>query len=183
MKIKSLTIYCSASNKLDKKFYKMAKEIAEIISSYHIKVIYGGGNVGLMGAVAKTLIDLKREVIGIIPKFLIKKEKVSLNITKLKIVSSMGKRKEYLFKLGDAFLILPGGTGTLEEVIEVLSWKILKLHNKPIIFLNFDNYWSPLIKQFEKIIENKFGNKNLQNQFQVIKNPKQLNKILQSWTK
>ena len=183
MKIKSLTIYCSASNKLDKKFFKMAKEIAEIISSYHIKVIYGGGNVGLMGAVAKTLIDLKREVIGIIPKFLIKKEKVSLNITKLKIVSSMGKRKEYLFKLGDAFLILPGGTGTLEEVIEVLSWKILKLHNKPIIFLNFDNYWSPLIKQFEKIIENKFGNKNLQNQFQVIKNPKQLNKILQSWTK
>lgn len=183
MKIKSLTIYCSASDKLDKKFYNMAKEIAEIISNYHIKVIYGGGNVGLMGAIAKTLIDLKREVIGIIPKFLIKKEKVSLNITKLKIVSSMGKRKEYLFKLGDAFLILPGGTGTLEEVIEVLSWKILKLHNKPIIFLNFDNYWSPLIKQFEKIIENKFGNKNLQNQFQVIKNPKQLNKILQSWTK
>ena len=183
MKIKSLTIYCSASNKLDKKFFKMAKEIAEIISNYHIKVIYGGGNVGLMGTFAKTLIDLKREVIGIIPKFLIKKEKVSLNITKLKIVSSMGKRKEYLFKLGDAFLILPGGTGTLEEVIEVLSWKILKLHNKPIIFLNFDNYWSPLIKQFEKIIENKFGNKNLQNQFQVIKNPKQLNKILQSWTK
>ena len=183
MKIKSLTIYCSASNKLDKKFFKMAKEIAEIVSNYHIKVIYGGGNVGLMGAVAKRLIDLKREVIGIIPKFLIKKEKVSLNITKLKIVSSMGKRKEYLFKLGDAFLILPGGTGTLEEVIEVLSWKILKLHNKPIIFLNFDNYWSPLIKQFEKIIENKFGNKNLQNQFQVIKNPKQLNKILQSWTK
>ena len=183
MKIKSLTIYCSASDKLDKKFYNMAKEIAEIISNYHIKVIYGGGNVGLMGAVAKRLIDLKREVIGIIPKFLIKKEKVSLNITKLKIVSSMGKRKEYLFKLGDAFLILPGGTGTLEEVIEVLSWKILKLHNKQIIFLNFDNYWSPLIKQFEKIIENKFGNKNLQNQFQVIKNPKQLNKILQSWTK
>ena len=183
MKIKSLTIYCSASDKLDKKFYNMAKEIAEIISNYHIKVIYGGGNVGLMGAIAKTLIDLEREVIGIIPKFLIKKEKVSLNITKLKIVSSMGKRKEYLFKLGDAFLILPGGTGTLEEVIEVLSWKILKLHNKPIIFLNFDNYWSPLIKQFEKIIENKFGNKNLQNQFQVIKNPKQLNKILQSWTK
>ena len=103
----------------------MAKEIAEIISNYHIKVIYGGGNIGLMGTIAKTLIDLKREVIGIIPKFLIKKEKVSLSITKLKIVSSMGKRKEYLFKLGDAFLILPGGTGTLEEVIEVLSWKIL----------------------------------------------------------
>ena len=183
MKINSLTIYCSASDKIDKKFFKMSKEVAQIISNYQIKVIYGGGNVGLMGVIAKTLADLKKEVIGVIPKFLIKKEKVSLKINKLKIVSSMSKRKEYLFKLGDAFLILPGGTGTLEEVIEVLSWKMLKLHNKPIIFLNFDNYWSPLIKQFEKIIENKFGNKNLQNQFQVIKNPKQLNKFLQSWTK
>ena len=161
----------------------MSKEVATIISNYHIKVIYGGGNVGLMGVIAKTLADLKKEVIGVIPKFLIKKEEVSLKMNKLKIVSNMSKRKEYLFKFGDAFLILPGGTGTLEEVIEVLSWKILKLHNKPIIFLNFDNYWSPLIKQFEKIIENKFGNKNLQNQFQVIKNSKQLNKILKSWTK
>ncbi|MBD1147588.1 TIGR00730 family Rossman fold protein [Pelagibacterales bacterium SAG-MED31] len=183
MKIKALTIYCSASQKLDKKFYKLAKETAEIISNYQIKVIYGGGNVGLMGIIAQTLKNLKSEVIGIIPKFLVKKEKVSFDISKLKVVPSMSKRKEYLFKLGDAFLVLPGGTGTLEEVVEVLSWKILKLHNKPIIFLNYENYWSPLLKQFEKIIENKFGNKNLQNQFQVIKNPNQLNKILKSWTK
>ena len=95
----------------------------------------------------------------------------------------MTKRKEYLFKLGDAFLILPGGTGTLEEVIEVLSWKILKLHKKPIIFLNYHNYWSPLIKQFDKIIDNKFGNKNLQKQFVVIENPKKLKKIFNSWIK
>ena len=183
MKIKSLTIFCSASNKIDKKFFKMSIEVAEIISNYNIKVIYGGGNVGLMGVIAKTLASLNREVIGVIPKFLIKKEKISLKINQLKIVSSMSKRKEYLYKLGDAYLILPGGTGTLEEVIEVLSWKILKLHNKPIIFLNFDNYWTPLLKQFEKIIENKFGNKNLQNQFLVIKKPRQLNNILEFWTK
>ena len=136
-----------------------------------------------MGVIAKTLASLNKEVIGVIPKFLIKKEKISLKVKQLKIVSSMSKRKEYLYKLGDAYLILPGGTGTLEEVIEVLSWKILKLHNKPIIFLNFDNYWTPLLKQFEKIIENKFGNKNLQNQFLVIKKPRQLNNILEFWTK
>jgi len=183
MKIKSLTIYCSSSQKIDKKFYKIAKKIAEIISKHKIKVIYGGGNLGLMGEIARTLIKLENEVIGIIPKFLIKDEEANIKITHLKIVPNMSKRKENLFKLGDAFLILPGGTGTLEEVIEVLSWKNLKLHNKPIIFFNFDNYWSPLIKQFNKIIKNKFGNKNLQNQFQVIKNPKQLNKILKSWTK
>ena len=101
----------------------------------------------------------------------------------MKIVPNMTKRKENLFKLGDAFLILPGGTGTLEEVIEVLSWKNLKLHNKPIIFFNFDNYWSPLIKQIDKITKKKFGNKNLQNKFQLIRSTKEFNKILQSWTK
>ena len=161
----------------------MAMEIAEIIAKYKIKVIYGGGNLGLMGKIARTLIKLKTEVIGIIPKFLIKDEEANIKITHLKIVPNMSKRKENLFKLGDAFLILPGGTGTLEELIEVLSWKNLKLHNKPIIFYNFDNYWSPLIKQIDKIIENKFGNKNLQNKFQVIRSTKEFNKILQSWTK
>ena len=183
MKIKSLTIYCSSSQKIEKKFYKMTVEIAEIISKYKIKVIYGGGNLGLMGEIARTLIKLNTEVIGIIPKFLIKDEEANIKITHLKIVPNMSKRKENLFKLGDAFLILPGGTGTLEEVIEVLSWKNLKLHNKPIIFFNFDNYWSPLIKQIDKIIKNKFGNKNLQNKFQVIRSTKEFNKILQSWTK
>ena len=183
MKIKSLTIYCSSSQKIDKKFFKLARETAEIISNYKIRVVYGGGNVGLMGEIAKTLINLDKNIIGIIPKFLINKEKSNLKLKRLKVVNNMSKRKENLFKMGDAFLILPGGTGTLEEVTEVLSWKILKLHNKPIIFLNFDNYWSPLIKQFETIIKNKFGNKNLQNQYQVIKKPKELEKILKLWSK
>ena len=183
MKKKSLTIYCSASKRLKQEFYVMANETAKIISNYNIKVIYGGGNIGLMGEIARTLIMFKKDIIGIIPKFLVKKEKKNINLTKLKIVSSMAKRKEQLYKLGDAFLILPGGTGTLEEVIEVLSWKILKLHNKPIIFLNFNNFWSPLLKQFDKIIDDKFGNKNLQKQFVVIEKPEQLKKILYSWTK
>ena len=183
MKIKSLTIYCSASQKIDKKFYKLAKETAKTLSHYKIKIIYGGGNVGLMGEIAKTLIKLDKEIIGIIPKFLINKEKLNLKLKNLKVVNNMTKRKGELFKMGDAFLILPGGTGTLEEVTEVLSWKILKLHNKPIIFLNFENYWSHLIKQFEKIVKNKFGNKNLQNQYQVIKKPIELEKIFKLWSK
>ena len=182
MKIKSLTIYCSASQIIDKKFLKIAKETAEIISNYKIRVVYGGGNVGLMGEIANTLVKLDKDIVGIIPKFLINKEKLNLKLKNLRVVNSMANRKEQLFKLGDAFLILPGGTGTLEEVTEVLSWKILKLHNKPIIFLNFENYWSPLIKQFEKMIKNKFGNKNLQNQYQVIKKPKELEKILKLWS-
>ncbi len=183
MKIKSLTIYCSASQKIDKKFFKLARETAEIISNYKIRVVYGGGNVGLMGEIANTLVNLDKDIVGIIPKFLINKEKINLKLSNLKVVNNMAKRKEELFKMSDAFLVLPGGTGTLEEVTEVLSWKNLKLHNKPIIFLNFYNYWTPLIKQLEKFTKNKFGNKNLQNQYQVIKKPKDLENILKLWKK
>ena len=89
MKIKSLTIYCSASQKIDKKFFKLARETAEIISNYKIKVVYGGGNVGLMGEIANTLMDLNKEIIGIIPKFLVKKEKLNFKIKKLKVNLAM----------------------------------------------------------------------------------------------
>ena len=107
MKIKSLTIYCSASQIIDKKFLKIAKETAEIISNYKIRVVYGGGNVGLMGEIANTLVKLDKDIVGIIPKFLISKEKLNLKLKNLRVVNNMTKRKELLFKLGDAFLILP----------------------------------------------------------------------------
>ena len=95
----------------------------------------------------------------------------------------MQERKKLLFDLGDGFLILPGGTGTLEELIEVISSKKLQLHNKPIIFYNLNNFWEPLFNQFEKIINNKFANKNLQNLYEVIDNTHQLKEIIYSWKK
>ena len=180
--MKNISVFCGAHEGKNPRYAEDAKKIGEILAAKGINVVFGGGNVGLMGEIANTLVDLNKEIIGIIPKFLVKKEKLNFKIKTLKVVNNMTKRKEQLFKLGDAFLVLPGGTGTLEEVIEVLSWKILKLHNKPIIILNFENYWSPLLKQFENIIKIKFGNKNLQNQYQVIKKPKELEKILKLWS-
>ena len=180
--MKNISVFCGAHEGNNPRYAEDAKKIGEILAAKGINVVFGGGNVGLMGEIANTLVDLNKEIIGIIPKFLVKKEKLNFKIKNLKVVNDMTKRKEQLFKLGDAFLVLPGGTGTLEEVIEVLSWKILKLHNKPIIILNFENYWSPLLKQFENIIKIKFGNKNLQNQYQVIKKPKELEKILKLWS-
>ena len=144
MDIKSLTIYCSSSNLLEKKYYKLSREIAVFLSNKKITIVYGGGKVGMMGEISRTAINSGGKVIGVIPKFLNSKEIIDYDISKTIIVKNMSERKQKMFQLGDAFLILPGGTGTLEEVIEVLSWKILKLHNKPIIFLNFENYWSPI---------------------------------------
>ncbi len=183
MNIKSLTIYCSSSNNIDEEYYNCTRKISEILANNGILVVYGGGQVGLMGELAKTSIKLRNKVIGVIPEFLIDKEKALIDNIDLKIVKNMQERKKLLFELGDAFLILPGGTGTMEELIEVISSKKLKLHNKPIIFFNLNNFWDPLFMQFEKIISNKFGNKNLQNLYEVIDKTKQLKEIINSWKK
>ena len=91
--------------------------------------------------------------------------------------------KKILFELGDAFIAFPGGTGTMEEIIEIISWKVLGLHQKPILFFNFRNFWNPLLEQFKNIDKNKFGNLNLQSIFETIDTPQQFEKILKSWQK
>ena len=95
----------------------------------------------------------------------------------------MNERKKLLYELGDAFLALPGGTGTIEEISEIISWKVLGLHNKPIIFFNINKFWDPLLKQFDNINKKNFGNINLQTIFQTVNNLHQFKKILKSWKK
>ena len=183
MNIKSLTIFCSSSNNLDPTYYEISKKITEIIAENNFSIIYGGGQVGLMGVVAKNALKSGIKVTGIIPEFLNSKEIMFNEITTLKIVKNMSQRKKLLYELGDAFIALPGGTGTIEEITEVISWKVLGLHDKPIIFYNIKNFWDPLIKQFDYISENNFGNINLQTIFQTIDTPKQFNEILKKWKK
>ena len=163
MKIKSLTIYCSSSNLLEEKYYNLAKQIGFFLSKKNISIIYGGGKVGMMGKISKSAMNSGGKVIGIIPKFLDSKEIIDKEISQTIIVKNMSERKQKLFKFGDAFLILPGGSGTIEEATEVISWKLLGLHNKNIIIFNFKNFWNPLIKMYKKAESKKFGNKNLQN--------------------
>ncbi len=183
MKIKSLTIYCSSSNNLDSIFYETGKKITEIIAELNYSIVYGGGQVGLMGIVAKKALDLGVNVTGIIPEFLNTKEIMFEEVTSLKVVKEMSQRKKLLFDLGDAFIALPGGTGTIEEITEIISWKVLGLHNKPILFYNINEYWNPLLKQFKLIDEKKFGNINLQTIFQTIDTPEQFKEKLKSWKK
>jgi len=140
MNIKSLTIFCSSSNNLDPIYYEISKKITEIIAENNFSIIYGGGQVGLMGIVAKNALKLGIKVTGIIPEFLNSKEIMFNEINTLKIVKDMSQRKKLLYELGDAFIALPGGTGTIEEITEVISWKVLGLHDKPIIFYNIKKH-------------------------------------------
>jgi len=162
MKIKSLTIYCSSSNNLEQKFLDLAEEIGIFLGQKKVSIIYGGGNIGLMGKVSNLAIKNGSTVIGIIPEFLKKNENINYNISKTIVVKTMSERKKILFEKGDAFLVLPGGSGTIEEATEVISWKILGLHNKPIIIFNFENYWKSLFDIYENSKKLNFGNKNLQ---------------------
>ena len=163
MSIKSLTIYCSSSKKLDKSYYDIGEKIGSYLANKSIRIIYGGGKAGIMGKISESSIKHGGEVIGITPKNLIKKENINHNISKTIIVENMSIRKKKLFNMGDAYLILPGGSGTIEEATEIISWKMLGLHNKDIIIFNYKNFWNPLIKMYDKAKVKNFGNKNLQN--------------------
>ncbi|PPR46932.1 MAG: Cytokinin riboside 5'-monophosphate phosphoribohydrolase [Alphaproteobacteria bacterium MarineAlpha5_Bin9] len=177
MKIKSLTIYCSSSNFLNKKYYDISKKIGAFLGEKNIKIIYGGGKAGIMGCISKSAYKNGSKVIGIIPKFLEKKENINYNITKTIIVNEMSRRKKLLFEKSDSILILPGGSGTIEEATEIISWKFLGIHNKPIIIFNYLNYWKELINLYKKSKNHNFGNKNLQSICIIVNNFKEFKEI------
>ena len=162
MNIKSLTIYCSSSNSIHKEFYDLTKEIGVFLGNSKITLIYGGGNNGLMGILSNTALKNGTKVIGIIPEFLKKGENINLNVSETIVVKTMSERKKILFDKGDAFLVLPGGSGTIEEATEIISWKLLGLHDKPIIIFNYKKYWQSLYDIYDNAKKLNFGNKNLQ---------------------
>jgi|TARA_B100000959_G_scaffold65438_1_gene69462 hypothetical protein len=169
MDIKSLTIYCSSSNLLEQKYYDLSNQIGEFLGNKKISIIYGGGKVGMMGKISHSAMSSHGRVIGIIPKFLNSKEIIDLNVSETIIVKDMRERKQKLFELGDAFLILPGGSGTIEEATEIISWFYLGLHNKPIIIINFENYWDSMLQMYDNVIKKNFGEKKLQPMLKIVK--------------
>ena len=177
MAIKSLTIFCSSSNSLSEDYYIMAEDLGKFLCSKSITIIYGGGKVGLMGKVSFSSHNMGGKVIGIIPKFLNSKEKINSQTTKTIIVEDMHERKKKLFEMGDAFLILPGGSGTIEEASEIISWKFLGLHNKKIIIFNYKKYWDPLINMYDHAEKNKFGIKSLHNLCDLVNDMQDFKKI------
>tara|TARA_Y100000590_G_scaffold255688_1_gene287108 strand:- start:2305 stop:2841 length:537 start_codon:yes stop_codon:yes gene_type:complete len=177
MDIKSLTIYCSSSNLLELEYYKLASDIGHFLSKKKISIIYGGGKVGMMGKISKSALNTGGKVIGVIPEFLNTREIIDYDITQTIVVKNMSIRKQKLFDLGEAFLILPGGSGTIEEATEVISWKYLGIHNKDIIIFNYNNFWDHLIKMYDKTKIQKFGNKNLKNICNIVNNFEDFTKL------
>ncbi len=158
--MKSICVYCGSRPGTDPIFKESAILIGKEAAKRGCRIVYGGGKLGLMGACAGAARDAGGDVFGVIPDFLVELEGI-LDGVDHKIVDTMHERKMLMFEESDAILTLPGGIGTLEELIEVLSWARLALHRKPIIILNIKDFWRPLEELFHHIVELEFADKEL----------------------
>jgi uncharacterized protein (TIGR00730 family) len=148
----SVCVFCGSSDAADPAFLEAASELGRELAATDLKLVYGGGGVGLMGACARAAHDAGGRVLGIIPTFLIGKER-ALDTVETVVVQSMHERKIMMFEKSDGFVVLPGGIGTLEEVVELLSWRRLDLHAKPVVFYNPRDFWRPLFDLFQHTVD------------------------------
>jgi len=150
--IESVCVYCGSSDGAPPELLAAAARLGETLAGEGLRLVYGGGGVGLMGACARAAHRSGGRVLGVIPKFLTSHER-PLSIVETIIVESMHERKMRMFEEADAFAVLPGAIGTLEEAIELLSWRRLGLHAKPIVFYSPEDFWTPLFDLFERFTE------------------------------
>ncbi|RAK61051.1 TIGR00730 family Rossman fold protein [Phenylobacterium hankyongense] len=148
----SVCVFCGSSDAADPAFLAAAGALGRALAAAGLRLVYGGGGVGLMGATARAAHDAGGRVLGIIPDFLVGRER-ALDKVETIVVTSMHERKMMFFERSDAFVVLPGGIGTLEEIVELLSWRRLDLHAKPVVFYNPDDFWKPLFDLFQHTVD------------------------------
>lgn len=158
-----------------------ATAMGQALVRFGMGLVYGGGNVGLMGTIADAVLAAGGEAIGVIPQFLQAKEVAHLGLTQLHVVESMHERKAMMADLSDAFVALPGGYGTLEEFCEILTWAQLKLHQKPFGLLNVEGYYDPLLQLFDRAVSEQFLQPELRSIVLEAKEPEQLLSLLQNY--
>nr|WP_263324586.1 TIGR00730 family Rossman fold protein [Neobacillus sp. Marseille-Q6967] len=151
-----LAVYCGSSFGASEAYKEAAVQLGKELARRNITLVYGGSSNGLMGAVADTVLSEGGKAIGVIPKLLEEREIAHKGLTELHTVETMHERKAKMMDLADGFIVLPGGTGTLEEFFEVFTWGQIGLHQKPCGLLNIEHYYDPLIHLFEHMIEQKF---------------------------
>ncbi len=154
--MKKIAIFCGSSNGASSVYIENAKKIGKELARRNITLVYGGASVGVMGAVANSVLEENGQVIGVMPSFLEQKEISHKHLSELIIVDSMHERKARMAELADGFIALPGGPGTLEEFFEVFTWAQLGLHQKPCGLLNINHYFDPLVELFNHMSREQF---------------------------
>jgi hypothetical protein len=160
--IRTVCVYCGSGPGTNPHFVEAAIAFGKILAEDGIRLVYGGGSVGLMGAVAKSVLDHGGMVTGIIPEFLTGRENALKRVQELIVTPDMHERKRLMFEHSDAFVALPGGIGTLEELVEQLTWQQLGRHTKPVLLANIDGFWEPLLALLAHMRETEFIRPTLQ---------------------
>jgi hypothetical protein len=180
--MKSICVFCGSSAGKDPAYRESALSLADIIVRQDLHLVYGGGSIGLMGILADRVLSQGGKVTGVIPKFLYDLEVGHSGVTELIIVRSMHERKEKMAELADAFLALPGGYGTLEEMAEIMTWIQLRIIQKPIGMLNIKGYFNHFLDQLDHMVEESFLNINNRRIIHASSSPGEIIKMLQnSW--
>jgi len=154
--MRSACVYCGSSLGANAVYGERAAMLGQRLAKDNIAIVYGGGNVGLMGVVADAALAAGGEVIGVIPEQLVGWEVAHQGLTRLEVVASMHERKARMFDLSDGFIALPGGFGTLDEMFEMLTWRQLGLGDKPCAFLDVDGFYAPLVAMLDRMVEERF---------------------------
>lgn len=155
-KINSVCVYSASSTKIDPVYFDAARQLGALLAQKHIRLINGAGNMGLMSAVSDAVLQAGGEVTGVIPRFMVEQNWHHTGLTRLVEVESMHQRKKTMAELSDAVITLPGGCGTLEELLEIITWKQLGLYLNPIVILNIKGYFDPLLQMMDRAMEENF---------------------------
>lgn len=166
--IDSVAVYCGASTRVDKKFNDAAYELGQVLAKKGIRLVYGGGRLGLMGSVADGALSQAGEVIGFMPGHLQDLEQGHKGLTEFHLVEDMHSRKRCMFENACAFIVMPGGFGSLDEMFEIVTWRQIGLHDKPLIVLNLFGYWDSLKALVNNVFDMKFAREHQRDYFTFV---------------
>lgn len=166
--IRKLCVYCGSGSGRNPAYVEAARALGKTMAESDVGLVYGGGSLGLMGEVAKSVLDHDGHVTGIIPEFLANRERMLTDVNELIVTADMHERKMTMFARSSGFVALPGGLGTLEELSEISTWAQLGQHNKPIILCNIEGYWDPLVTLLDHMREEKFIREGLEFSLDVV---------------
>ncbi|MEX0636008.1 MAG: TIGR00730 family Rossman fold protein [Ferruginibacter sp.] len=172
--IKAIAVFCGSKTGANPNFERQTMALGKLLALNHITLIYGGGNKGLMAAVANSALENEGKVIGIIPRVLVEWEHQHNGLSELHVVETMHIRKQMLYEKCDAAIILPGGYGTLDEVFEMLTWNQLSIHNKKIFFLNTDGFYNHLMAHIKLMMQEQFLYGDPEEKITMLNNPEEL---------
>lgn len=172
--ITSLCVFCGSKMGGDPAYEAAARTLGAEMASRGVRLVYGGGGIGLMGVLAETVLSGGGQVTGVIPEFLMAYEVGDPGVTELVMTESMHERKARMFEISDAVVVMPGGLGTLDETFEIITWKQLQQHAKPVVVLNAGGYWDPLDAMVDSIIANGFAHPKVKDLYTVVDTPEQV---------